>query len=67
MEKSVQLGNEFQGKKCACCHRTIHSDPTYQNNEWYHRICYTHTLQQHEIIGHVLRRGPEEERGVPAA
>ena len=61
----MQLGNEFQGKKCACCHRMIHSDPTYKNHEWYHRICYEHSLQQHDVAMHILRRRSEAERGVP--
>ena len=61
----MQLGNEFQGKKCACCHRAIHSDPAYQNHEWYHRICYEHSLQQRDVAMHVLRRRSEAEWGVP--
>jgi hypothetical protein len=35
----IQLGNTFQGKKCARCHQTIQSDPAFADDLWYHRAC----------------------------
>ena len=35
----MQLGNEFQGEKCARCRRVIHSDPAFEDGLWYHRTC----------------------------
>ena len=35
----IQLGNTFQGKKCARCRQTIQSDPAFADDLWYHRTC----------------------------
>ena len=35
----VQLGNTFQGKKCARCRQVIQSDPVFADDLWYHRTC----------------------------
>ena len=35
----VQLGNTFQGKKCARCREAIQSDPAFADDLWYHRTC----------------------------
>jgi hypothetical protein len=35
----MQLGNDFQGKKCARCWQAIQSDPAFADNLWYHRTC----------------------------
>ena len=35
----VQLGNTFQGKKCARCRQAIQSDPAFADDLWYHRTC----------------------------
>ena len=34
-----QLGNTFQGKKCARCHQAIESYPAFADDLWYHRTC----------------------------
>jgi hypothetical protein len=35
----IQLGNTFQGKKCARCRQAIESDPVFADDLWYHRTC----------------------------
>ena len=35
----MQLGNTFQGKKCARCRQAIQSDPAFADDLWYHRTC----------------------------
>jgi hypothetical protein len=35
----MQLGNAFQGKKCARCQQPIESDPAFADDLWYHRTC----------------------------
>jgi|RhiMetdeSRZDD1v2_1073273.scaffolds.fasta_scaffold875755_2 hypothetical protein len=35
----MQLGNTFQGKKCARCRQAIQSDPAFADDLWYHRAC----------------------------
>jgi hypothetical protein len=35
----MQLGNTFQGKKCARCRQVIQSDPAFDDDLWYHRTC----------------------------
>ena len=35
----MQLGNTFQGKKCARCRQVIQSDPAFADDLWYHRTC----------------------------
>jgi hypothetical protein len=35
----MQLGPEFQGKKCARCRRAIESDAAFEDDLWYHRTC----------------------------
>jgi hypothetical protein len=35
----MQLGDVFQGKKCARCRQAIQSDPAFEDNLWYHRAC----------------------------
>jgi hypothetical protein len=35
----MQLGNTFQGQKCARCRQTIQSDPAFADDLWYHRTC----------------------------
>jgi hypothetical protein len=35
----MQFGHDFQGKKCARCRREIHSDPAFEDDLWYHRMC----------------------------
>jgi hypothetical protein len=35
----IQLGNTFQGKKCARCRQTIQSDPAFADDLWYHSAC----------------------------
>ena len=35
----MQLGNTFQGKKCARCRQVIQSDPALADDLWYHRRC----------------------------
>jgi hypothetical protein len=34
-----QLGNAFQGNKCARCRQPIQSDPAFDDDLWYHRAC----------------------------
>jgi len=34
-----QLGNTFQGHKCARCRHAIQSDPAFADDLWYHRTC----------------------------
>jgi len=52
----MQLGNDFQGKKCACCHRTIHSEPEYRDNEWYHKICYEQAVKEFQHAQEIAYR-----------
>jgi hypothetical protein len=35
----MQLGNTFQGQKCARCRQAIPSDPAFADNLWFHRTC----------------------------
>jgi hypothetical protein len=35
----MQLGNTFQGHKCARCRQAIQSDPAFADDLWYHRTC----------------------------
>jgi hypothetical protein len=35
----MQLGNAFQGNKCARCRQPIQSDPAFDDHLWYHRPC----------------------------
>ena len=35
----MQLGNTFQGKKCARCRQVIQGDPAFADDLWYHRTC----------------------------
>jgi hypothetical protein len=35
----MQLGNTFEGKKCARCRQTIQNDPAFADDLWYHRTC----------------------------
>jgi hypothetical protein len=35
----MQLGNAFQGNKCARCRQPIQSDPAFDDVLWYHRAC----------------------------
>ena len=35
----LQLGNTFQGHKCARCRQAIQSDPAFADHLWYHRPC----------------------------
>jgi hypothetical protein len=35
----IQLGNTFQGQKCARCRQVIQSDPAFADALWYHRTC----------------------------
>lgn len=35
----MQLGDVFQGKKCARCRQAIQSDPAFEDNLWYHPAC----------------------------
>ena len=35
----MQLGNTFQGHKCARCRQAIQSDPAFADGLWYHRTC----------------------------
>ena len=35
----MQLGNAFQGNKCARCRQSIQSDPAFDDDLWYHRVC----------------------------
>jgi hypothetical protein len=35
----MQLGNAFQGQKCARCRQAIQSDPAFADDLWYHRTC----------------------------
>jgi hypothetical protein len=35
----MQLGNAFQGKKCARCRQPIQSDPAFDDQLWFHRAC----------------------------
>jgi hypothetical protein len=35
----MQLGNAFQGHKCARCRQPIQSDPAFDDHLWYHRPC----------------------------
>jgi hypothetical protein len=35
----MQLGNTFQGQKCARCRQAIQSDPAFADDLWYHRTC----------------------------
>jgi hypothetical protein len=49
----IQLGNEFQGKKCARCQQVIQSAPAFADNLWFHRTCLeegTRALQRAEEL-----------------
>jgi hypothetical protein len=35
----MELGNAFQGKKCARCRQALQSDPAFEDDLWYHRAC----------------------------
>jgi len=35
----MQLGHAFQGHKCARCRQPIQSDPAFDDDLWYHRVC----------------------------
>jgi hypothetical protein len=35
----MQLGNAFQGKKCARCRQALQSDSVFEDQLWYHRAC----------------------------
>jgi hypothetical protein len=35
----MQLGEAFQGKKCARCRHVIESGPAFADDLWYHRTC----------------------------
>jgi len=35
----MQLGNAFQGQKCARCRHALQSDPVFEDDLWYHRTC----------------------------
>ena len=35
----MQLGNGFHGQKCARCRQPIQSNPIYEDDLWYHRVC----------------------------
>jgi hypothetical protein len=35
----MQLGNAFQGKKCARCRQALQSDAVCEDDLWYHRTC----------------------------
>ncbi len=35
----MQLGNAFQGKKCARCRQALQSDLAFEDDLWYHRAC----------------------------
>jgi hypothetical protein len=35
----MQLGNTFQGQKCARCWQAIQSHPAFADARWYHRTC----------------------------
>ena len=35
----MELGNAFQGKKCARCRQALQSDPAFDDDLWYHRAC----------------------------
>jgi hypothetical protein len=35
----LQLGNTFQGKKCARWRQVIESEPAFADDLWYHRTC----------------------------
>jgi hypothetical protein len=35
----MQLGNAFQGKKCARCRQVIESDAAFADDLWFHRTC----------------------------
>ena len=46
----MQLGNDFQGKKCARCRGEIHNDPAFEDALWYHRACLV--LQRDFVTSH---------------
>ena len=52
----MQLGNEFQGKKCARCRREIFSDPVYADGEWYHRVCEKQGKQELQRANEIAAR-----------
>ena len=35
----MELGNVFQGKKCARCRQALQSDLAFEDDLWYHRAC----------------------------
>jgi hypothetical protein len=35
----MELGNAFQGKKCARCRQALQSDLAFEDDLWYHRAC----------------------------
>ena len=35
----MQLGQAFQGKKCARCRHALQSDAVCEDDLWYHRTC----------------------------
>jgi hypothetical protein len=49
----IQLGNTFQGKKCARCQQVIESNPAFADDLWYHRTCLeegTRALQRAQAL-----------------
>jgi hypothetical protein len=58
----IQLGNAFQGQKCARCRQAIQSDPAFADNLWYHRTCLeegTRALHRaQELAGRFGKRAP---------
>jgi len=59
----MQLGNDFQGKQCARCGRTIHSDPAYEDDLWWHAVCLAEgkkELQRAKEIAARFRCPPED-------
>ena len=41
----LQLGNAFQGKKCARCQQPIQSDPAFDEQLWFHRACLSEGIR----------------------
>jgi hypothetical protein len=54
----IQLGNTFQGQKCARCRQAIQSDPAFADGLWYHRPCLEEgTRALHRAQERAARRG----------
>jgi hypothetical protein len=61
----MQLGNAFYGQKCARCRQAIQSEPAFDDELWYHRVCLEEgkrALQRAEELAARFGFGPLDSR-----